>query len=389
MEEDLCRRYLAALSALERGHPVQARREFELLTLEAPRFAPGWDGLGACCEAEGELRRAGECYRRAMGLDRRNWRSRFNWGVALHRAGDLRQAIRWLRDALKLAPQERRIHRWLGQCHFDLGDPAEALRCYRRALEQPERDVRDAELWTLIGRAEAERGDYEAAEHAYQRACLLSPDEAEVYHGWAQVTARQGDRSGADRLAARAVALDPRSLQYPLLRVRLAADAGDWEAAESRIRDLERHPGMERLAQALRAEAARRAGDTERARQLAIEALVMDGPLSDHAVDSALSTLRELRGLYTRCRGFRLLVQVRIGDSAYYRPYVVLAETEAQARAWVAELQEALDPSPWEVAEVEQFAQDGTVLAGVYQVLLTRVLFPLEDPLFHPADARA
>ena len=32
----------------------------------------------------------------------------------------------------------------------------------------------------------------------------------------------------------------------------------------------------------------------------------MDGPVSDQATDLALSTLREIRGLRIRCRGYRL-----------------------------------------------------------------------------------
>jgi tetratricopeptide (TPR) repeat protein len=378
-EEEFCRRYLEAAAILERGDALSARREFELLTLEAPRFAPAWDGLGSCHEREGALDRAGECYRKAMRLDRHNWHSRYHWGLALHRAGELREAIRWLREAAKLAPQERAIHRCLGLCHFDQGAYAEAIRCYRRALEQPERDVRDAELYVDIGKAESESGDFEAADKAYERACLLSPDDAAVYYHWALVTARQGALEDAERLAVRACAMDPRSLRFRLLPVRLAMDGGRWEAAEARIQELERTAGSGRLAQALRAELARERGRPEEARSLALQALAMDGPLSDHAVDSALATLRELRGLLARLHGFRLVVEVFCQEQSYFRPYVVLAENEEQAEEFVRELQDTLDPAAWEIAETEHFPHDGEALAGVYHLLLTRVLFPREE----------
>ena len=161
-EEHMCARYLESTAALQRGDVEEARRGFDLLLLDAPRFAAAWDGLGSCHAAEGDLKRAGECFQKAIRLERNNWRSRYNWGVALHRAGELREACKWLRAACKLAPGERAVHLRLGSCHSDLGEYEQALRCYHRALEQPEREVRDAELYLHIGNAEAERCEFEA-----------------------------------------------------------------------------------------------------------------------------------------------------------------------------------------------------------------------------------
>src|SRR5690349_20383816 len=118
-EEDLTHRYLGAAAALDRGDVEAARRGFELILLDLPRFGPAWDGLGRCHDAEGDLEKAGQCYRKAARLDRQNWRSRYNWGVALHRAGELREAARWLRSAARIAPHERLIYHRLGRCHFD------------------------------------------------------------------------------------------------------------------------------------------------------------------------------------------------------------------------------------------------------------------------------
>jgi tetratricopeptide (TPR) repeat protein len=325
------------------------------------------------------MNQAGRCFRRAMRLDRGNWLSRYHWGVALHRAGELTQALRWLRGALRLRPAERRIHQRLGMCHYDQGAFDEALRCYRRALEQPERDVADAELYVAIGCAEAERGERDAAERAFERACLLAPDDAEVYFRWAVLCARHGEAEDAARLAARARALDRRSLRSALLLVTLALDAGDWARAAAQIEELRASPASSRLAVALSAEVERRRGDASAARALALQALASDGPPSDHAVDTALETLRRLRGDLARCRGFRLLVEGECGEQAYYRPYVVLAADEDQARWFVAELQDALGGEPWRIVEAETFQQEGEALAGVYQLLLTRVLFPREE----------
>lgn len=381
-EEEVGTRYFRATAALQHGDLRLARREFECLTLDVPRFAPGWDGLGRCHDEEGDPLRAGECYRRAIRLDRGNWRSRYNWGRTLHRAGDLRGAARLFREAVRLAPTERLLHQALGQCRLDEGETSEAIRCFRTALEQPERDVRDADLHLLVATAEAERGDLPAAETACSLAALLAPDDPGVYQHWAAVSARAGDFTGADALAARAAALDPRSRRPRLLRASLAMERQDWEAAGARVRELDALPDAARLAQALRAEIALRSGDVATARERALGALTMSGALCDDATDRALAVLREVRGRRARCQGFRLVVEAYCDDQSYFRPYLVLAEDEPEARELVAELQGTLEASPWRVAEAENFRceadEKGEALTGVYQVLLTRVLFPRE-----------
>jgi Flp pilus assembly protein TadD len=379
-DEEIGTRYFQATSALQHGDLRLARREFECLTMDAPRFAPGWDGLGRCHDADGDPHRAGQCYRRAIRLDRGNWRSRYNWGRSLHRAGDLRGAARLLREALRLAPTERLLHHALGHCRMDEGNPTEAARCFRAALAQPERELRDAELHLLVATAEAERGDLPAAEKECGLAALLAPDDPGVYYHWAAISARNGDLSGADSLAARAAALDPRSRRPHLLRASLAMERRDWAAAEMRVRTLDALPDAARLAQALRAEIALHSGDALAARDLALQALTMTGALCDDATDRALTVLREVRGRRARCRGFRLVVEAYCDDQSYFRPYLVLAEDEPEARELVAELQDTLESSPWRVAEAENFQceaeENGEALTGVYQVLLTRVLFP-------------
>jgi Tfp pilus assembly protein PilF len=378
-EEDLGLRYLAVDAALHRGEIERACREAELLLMDAPNFAPAWDALATCRAEQGDLERAGDCYRKAMRLDRRSWRIRYNWGLALHRAGALRDACRWLREAARMGPEERVVFRMLGLCHSDLSQYDEALRCFRKALELPEGEVLDSELYVRIGIAEVQREDLEAAEAAFERACLLAPDHPDVYFHWAEALARRGDLDDARRLARRARALEPKSSRSTLLLYRLALEAGEREDAERWIGALQERPETERLALALRAELALETGDREGARHWSLETLRHEGAASDPAVDRGLAVLRQLTGTVTHCDGYRLLIEAICGESSYFRPYVVLAESEERAREIVGELQEALDDCPWEVAEVETFRQPGEALTGVYNVMLSRVMFQRES----------
>lgn len=375
-EEELAECYFRGVSALERGDITRARRELDVLVLDAPRFAPAWDALARCHEAEGDLRRAEECFRRAMRLDRGNWLSRYHWALALHRSGRHAEACRWLRSAQALAPAERKVSLRLGQCLVELGEVEKGLRVLQAALEQPEREVRDSEVHLAIAAAELDRGDLEAADAACERACLLSPDDPEVYHQWALVSAQAGDLAAAERLARRTEALDRRSLRAPLLLVELALQSGDWIRAGERIQALAAREDGRRLSVALSAELARRQGRVAEAHALALDTLRHPGPSQDAAVDRALATLRQLHEAEPDPQGFRLVVEVDCGLETYYRPYVVLAQSEDEALAYVAELQDELDPHPWQLLESETFDHQGEALPGVYQLQLKRVLFP-------------
>ncbi|MBM3457955.1 MAG: tetratricopeptide repeat protein, partial [Armatimonadetes bacterium] len=238
-EDEFLQRYQAGAAALDRGDWERARREFERLTLDLPEFAPAWDGLGRALDGLGDLTRAGRCFRRSSRLDRGSWQSRYHWGTALYRAGDLLQSRRWLRAATRLGPAERANHHRLGLCLADLGDLTGALRSFHRALECPENGIADARLWVCIGDGERDRGEYDQADAAFQRACLLAPSDPVVYHHWALLARRREAWDEAEQLARRARALERDGFRALVLLVELALERSDWSAAEVRIGELE------------------------------------------------------------------------------------------------------------------------------------------------------
>lgn len=379
-DDDLEQRFYRASAALERGDWDAARRDFEILVMDAPHFAPAWDGLARCHAAQDDLIQAEECFRKAVRADRGSWTPRYHWGQALQNAGRVRDAARLYREALRLAPDERCLHFVLGQVYMELGEPEEALFSFRAALEKREREVTDAAVYLAIGAAEAERGDLEAAEAAIQQACLLDPGNPKVLYEWASLSLRAGDLEGAEGLARRAAAVDRRSFLPRALLVTLAWSRCDWEGAAAEIEALRAMPGRERLATALEAESARRRGDPEAARAKALAVLGMPGMEDDGAVNRALATLRGLREPEQGLRGFRLVLEMDCGARVYYRRFVVLAPDEVAATRFAVELQDALDRAPWRLVESETFDHEGTAAPGVYELSLNRTLFP-KSPL--------
>jgi len=361
--DDLERRLAEADAALARGDRERARRLFEVLTLDFPRLAPAWDGLARCHAADGALDRAAPCFRRAAALDGGAWAPRLHFGLALEQSGRTGEALRWLRAAARVAPRERRVLRELARCEALAGAPEDALRTLRRALRAPEGDVPDADLHLAVARLQSQRGELAAAEEACGQAGLLRPNDPEILYQWALLAARSGDAALADRLAARVQSLEPGGLRGRLLRVRLAWDAGDWDAAAALVAPPSGEPGLEA---AVTAETDRRRGRRKEARAAALAALAEGaGPT---AADLALETLRELRAMRGAARGFRLVVETDGGDWTAYRPCVVLAEDADQARWFLGEVLEAADPHPTVVVEEESFPAATDSLLGVYQL---------------------
>ncbi len=377
MDEDeppIEQRYFTAVAALDRGEIHRARQAFEVVTLIAPEFAPGWDGLARTLVAEGEHEKADRCFRRACRTDRRAWLPRYHWGLALFQAGELVGAAKRFREATKLAPRQREPWFALARVSLDQGHPDTALRNLERALQATDGETRDAEVLRLTSRAESARGDLHAAQEALSRACLLSPNDDWIYHDWALLAERQGRREEACRLAARAAGANPREQAHTVLRWRLLP-AADQQSATPLWREIQ--SAWPCLAQALLAEREAASGLPERSRISALSSLRIADVGDENAVEGALRVLRELAGEEALCDGYRYIFEVDLdGETVFYRRVLVAAPSETLATNAACRLQEALDPLPYRLVELERIEWGQTTLVGVQQMSVGRVPFP-------------
>ncbi len=102
-----------------------------------------------------------------------------NLGNALKRAGRPMDAVDSYRRACELQPRFRDAWRNLGLCLIDTGRLQDAEEAFRRCLAI---DPRDARAWLGIGLVEQRRGQYEEAVAAYREALMFEPDYAEAHH---------------------------------------------------------------------------------------------------------------------------------------------------------------------------------------------------------------
>lgn len=157
---------------------VQARAEravpfFERAVELEPELAEAWVNQGVAHRRLGQPERAEACYREAARLDGSElpalWNlsllleeqgraaeaeeirakvesyknqspfHHFNLGVEAVRAGQMEEAVRRFRQAIRRAPKEPELHFALGDAYYRLGDTARALGSMRRALALADR----------------------------------------------------------------------------------------------------------------------------------------------------------------------------------------------------------------------------------------------------------
>jgi Flp pilus assembly protein TadD len=116
---------------------------------------------------------------------------------------DLNGAVRVLGQLMLVAADDPRVVGEYGKVLIQQGRAAEALDFLRRAVQLQQND------WTLysaLGVAYDQQGDYVNARAAYDRALVLKPGESAVLNNYAMSRLQAGDLDGAKHLIADASA---------------------------------------------------------------------------------------------------------------------------------------------------------------------------------------
>jgi Flp pilus assembly protein TadD len=154
----------------------------------------------------GDLRRAEPLLREIVGLNPRDAEAWHMLAVIGIHAGRAEDALNSARRAHEL---ERRNHLFLntlGTAHAETGNLEEAMRCFRRALK--ERPAY-AEGHYNLGKVHGKLGELSEAERCYMRARQIDPRRADVANNLAALYSRQGRYRDALALFAEARAALP------------------------------------------------------------------------------------------------------------------------------------------------------------------------------------
>jgi tetratricopeptide (TPR) repeat protein len=255
------------IALLECGSTEEALQSHCRAIALAPDFADAHAGLGNALHSLGRLEEAAASYCRATDIAPDHVEALLHLGATQMELGRLEPAVAAYRRLLDLAPNYAEVHGSLGNALRDLGQPAAAVESYKAALALlPD----SPELHNSLGNALLDIGQIEAAvdsyrrsielkpdsakahsnlasalrEHAmfdealasYERALELQPDSADILTNLATVQRLLGQPAQAEASVCNALALNSASTAAVLVRGDLAADRGDFTAAENQYR---------------------------------------------------------------------------------------------------------------------------------------------------------
>ena len=190
--------------------------------------------------ALGQFAAAAGHYRRLLPLRPDAAEVHGNLGHALRGMGELEAAHDAYRRSLELRPQAAEMHNNLGNALLDLGRFEAAEASYRAALE---RNPDSARTHNNLGTVLRELGRLEEAEASFARSLELEPACADVLTNLAIVQRLLGRAGEAEEALRRALELDPRAVPAAVVQADLAADRGEFAAAETLYRQAFAHDG--------------------------------------------------------------------------------------------------------------------------------------------------
>ncbi len=184
-------------------------------------MAAGWRAFQV-----GDLDRAEQAYRLAIGHDPSAARAWYMLGAIGQVRGRLEEAVESYQQALRLAPDFPEVCNNLGVALHALRRGDESIAALRRALAlRPDY----AEAHNNLGNAFRERGDFDPAEACYRRALELKPDYAEAHHNLGNNFKSQRRMAEALERYDRALAFRPDMAQVHLSRSLALLELGDFE----------------------------------------------------------------------------------------------------------------------------------------------------------------
>ncbi len=240
-DDDALARVYAATCARQ-GRADVALETYKRLGSSRRGTGSDWLEIATLEEAAGRDAEAGEAYREAARREPDRVGGHRGAGRMYRRTGKLEEAMRVLRNAVRL--DERDAETWLelARAQAGLGRKDEAVRSYRRAIELVV-DARDSAIAhrELAAQLIELHEDGDAAQ-ALERAAQAEPTHAETHRQLATVRARLGSGGAREALEAAAAAGDRSTTTLmELARARLAS--ADEDGAMALYREAAANPG--------------------------------------------------------------------------------------------------------------------------------------------------
>jgi len=195
---------------------------------KAPQKARGYNNLGNAMLKRGELGEAMKHYREALRVKPTFVEAHYNLGTVMLKRGELGEAMKHYREALRINPAYVDAHSNLGTVMLKRGELGEAMIHYREALRINPASV---EAHYNLGNAMLKRGELGEAMKHYREALRINPAYAQAHHNLGIALLNGGKPTEAIEPLCQALRLGY-GLAEPNLKLALTRDGGREEVVK-------------------------------------------------------------------------------------------------------------------------------------------------------------
>ena len=171
-----------------------------------PSFAVAYDNFGYALAKKGDIREAITHYKTAIKINPNYANTYNNFGALLARLGRLKEAITHYKTAIKIAPNFAKVHNNLGHALGKKGDIDAAINHYKTAIEI---NPNFAIAYVNLGIAVGKKGDIDTAITYYKTAIKINPNSAEIYNNLGHALGKKGDIDAAITYYKTAIKINP------------------------------------------------------------------------------------------------------------------------------------------------------------------------------------
>jgi len=176
---------------------------------KAPQKARGYNNLGNAMAQRGELVEAIKHYREALRINPAYVDAHNNLGNAMTQRGELVEAVKHYREALRINPAYVDAHNNLGNAMTLRGELVEAMKYYREALRINPASV---DAHNNLGTVMLKRGELLEAIKHYREALRIDPASVDAYNNLGNAMTQRGELAEAMKYYREALQINPASV---------------------------------------------------------------------------------------------------------------------------------------------------------------------------------
>ncbi|MCC5898755.1 MAG: glycosyltransferase [Phormidium sp. BM_Day4_Bin.17] len=186
--------------------------------------------LGDVSQITGQLTQAQRSYREALRLQPDFAEVYGNLGTLYAREREWQRAIECFRRALRYQPQRAAHHRALAGVWEQVGNEVEAVRCWHQVLSlEPESG--QAQDYFSLGNRWVRLGEWPMAERYYREAIARDEQLTDAWHNLAEVLAYHQQWQPAREIYERILPREPQRVMSRLGYARVLTKLQDWQGA--------------------------------------------------------------------------------------------------------------------------------------------------------------